>query len=125
MQRRREIEENELNNNCQDSIPENNNENDNDDDTINNNITEQKESKKKNQANFVSMNKLKSKFIKIKKKKKTMTEEQRLKLEVLNLKKILEQKDDDIIQIKDEIVKLEKKRDELQKTLAIFLQLGK
>ncbi len=70
MQRRREIEENELNNNCQDSIPENNNENDNDDDTITNNITEQKESKKKNQANFVSMNKLKSKFIKIKKKKK-------------------------------------------------------
>ena len=125
MQRRREIEENELNNNCQDSIPENNNENDNDDDTINNNSTEQKEIKKKNQANFVSMNKLKSKFIKIKKKKKTMTEEQRLKLEVLNLKKILEQKDDDIIQIKDEIVKLEKKRDELQKTLAIFLQLGK
>ena len=125
MQRRREIEENELNNNCQDSIPENNNENDNDDDTINNNITEQKDIKKKNQANFVSMNKLKSKFIKIKKKKKPMTEEQRLKLEVLNLKKILEQKDDDIIQIKDEIVKLEKKRDELQKTLAIFLQLGK
>ena len=125
MQRRREIEENELNNNCQDSIPENNNENDNDDDTINNNSTEQKEIKKKNQANFVSMNKLKSKFIKIKKKKKSMTEEQRLKLEVLNLKKILEQKDDDIIQIKDEIVKLEKKRDELQKTLAIFLQLGK
>ena len=125
MQRRREIEENELNNNCQDSIPENNNENDNDDDTINNNSTEQKEIKKKNQANFVSMNKLKSKFIKIKKKKKPMTEEQRLKLEVLNLKKILEQKDDDIIQIKDEIVKLEKKRDELQKTLAIFLQLGK
>ena len=125
MQRRREIEENELNNNYQDSIPENNNENDNDDDTINNNITEQKDIKKKNQANFVSMNKLKSKFIKIKKKKKTMTEEQRLKLEVLNLKKILEQKDDDIIQIKDEIVKLEKKRDELQKTLAIFLQLGK
>ena len=125
MQRRREIEENELNNNCQDSIPENNNENDNDDDTITNNITEQKEIKKKNQANFVSMNKLKSKFIKIKKKKKPMTEEQRLKLEVLNLKKILEQKDDDIIQIKDEIVKLEKKRDELQKTLAIFLQLGK
>ena len=70
MQRRREIEENELNNNCQDSIPENNNENDNDDDTINNNSTEQKEIKKKNQANFVSMNKLKSKFIKIKKKKK-------------------------------------------------------
>jgi len=125
MQRRREIEENELNNNYQDSIPENNNENDNDDDTINNNITEQKDIKKKNQANFVSMNKLKSKFIKIKKKKKPMTEEQRLKLEVLNLKKILEQKDDDIIQIKDEIVKLEKKRDELQKTLAIFLQLGK
>ena len=125
MQRRREIEENELNNNCQDSIPENNNENDNDDDNINNNITEQKDIKKKNQANFVSMNKLKSKFIKIKKKKKPMTEEQRLKLEVLNLKKILEQKDDDIIQIKDEIVKLEKKRDELQKTLAIFLQLGK
>ena len=125
MQRRREIEENELNNNYQDSIPENNNENDNDDDTINNNITEQKDIKKKNQANFVSMNKLKSKFIKIKKKKKPMTEEQRLKLEVLNLKKILEQKDDDIIQIKDEIVKLEKKRDELQKTLAIFVQLGK
>ena len=125
MQRRREIEENELNNNYQDSIPENNNENDNDDDTINNNSTEQKEIKKKNQANFVSMNKLKIKYIKIKKKKKPMTEEQRLKLEVLNLKKILEQKDDDIIQIKDEIVKLEKKRDELQKTLAIFLQLGK
>ncbi len=125
MQRRREIEENELNNNCQDSIPENNNENDNDDDTITNNITEQKESKKKNQANFVSMNKLKSKFIKIKKKKKTMTEEQKLKLEVLHLKKVLEEKDDNIIQIKDEIVKLEKKRDELQKTLAIFLQLGK
>ena len=79
MQRRREIEENELNNNCQDSIPENNNENDNDDDTINNNITEQKDIKKKNQANFVSMNKLKSKFIKIKKKKKTKNEEQKLK----------------------------------------------
>ena len=121
MQRKREMEETGNNQ----PIPENNNENDNDDDTINNNSTEQKEIKKKNQANFVSMNKLKSKFIKIKKKTKPLTEEQRLKLEVLELKKILEKKDDDIIQTKDEIIKLENKRDELQKTLAIFLQSGK
>ena len=125
MQRKREFE----NQNNQQSIPENNNENDeneNDNEDINNNNNqEQKEVKKKNKPNFVLMNKLKSKFIKIKKKTKPLTEEQRLKLEVLELKKILEKKDDDIIQTKDEIIKLENKRDELQKTLAIFLQSGK
>ena len=125
MQRRREMEETGNNQ----PIPENNNENDeneNDNEDINNNNNqEQKEVKKKNKPNFVLMNKLKSKFIKIKKKTKPLTEEQRLKLEVLELKKILEKKDDDIIQTKDEIIKLENKRDELQKTLAIFLQSGK
>ena len=125
MQRKREMEETGNNQ----PIPENNNENDeneNDNEDINNNNNqEQKEVKKKNKSNFVLMNKLKSKFIKIKKKTKPLTEEQRLKLEVLELKKILEKKDDDIIQTKDEIIKLENKRDELQKTLAIFLQSGK
>ena len=125
MQRKREMEETGNNQ----PIPENNNENEeneNDNEDINNNNNqEQKEVKKKNKPNFVLMNKLKSKFIKIKKKTKPLTEEQRLKLEVLELKKILEKKDDDIIQTKDEIIKLENKRDELQKTLTIILKKGK
>ena len=71
MQRKREMEETGNNQ----PIPENNNENDeneNDNEDINNNNNqEQKEIKKKNKPNFVLMNKLKSKFIKIKKKDKT------------------------------------------------------
>ena len=68
---------------------------------------------------------LNNNLFKVKKNNKPLTEEQKLKLEVSKLKQILVQKENDIIKTKEDISKLENKRDELQKTLAIFLQSGK
>jgi hypothetical protein len=67
---------------------------------------------------------LNNNLFKVKKNNKPLTEEQKLKLEVSKLKQILVQKENDIIKTKEDISKLENKRDELQKTLAIFLQMG-
>ncbi len=67
---------------------------------------------------------LNNNLFKVKKNNKPLTKEQKLKLEVSKLKQILVQKENDIIKTKEDISKLENKRDELQKTLAIFLQMG-
>ena len=67
---------------------------------------------------------LNNNLFKVKKNNKPLIEEQKLKLEVSKLKQILVQKENDIIKTKEDISKLENKRDELQKTLAIFLQMG-
>ncbi len=95
---------------------------------FNNKIKPQKEYKKKNFINHKNATLMKkilnNNLFKVKKNNKPLTEEQKLKLEVSKLKQILVQKENDIIKTKEDISKLENKRDELQKTLAIFLQMG-
>ena len=95
---------------------------------FNHKIKPQKEYKKKNFINHKNVTLMKkilnNNLFKVKKNNKPLTEEQKLKLEVSKLKQILVQKENDIIKTKEDISKLENKRDELQKTLAIFLQMG-